>query len=386
MRPDERRDASIAALAVGLSGLFLLRIFIGDPGPLELVAVLAAAYFLGPRSMRWAAAVASVLLVAAALLEPGISPVTVVARIALLVLVGELVASLVEDRRRQARELGNLRWIQDVLAPAEPPELPLLEVATRYVPAEHGVAGDFYLVVEGHNNATIFVLGDVAGKGMEAAKRATFVRATLTACAGYSDDPLYLLRMANAELIRQHGTSSEFITMLCVVVRPDGTVVWSSAGHPPPISLADGSPIGEPTPAYPLGIAPELDATTWRTRIGDAGILLYTDGLTDARPPGRTYEPFGAKRLANALEHLRDRTPENAVDELVKAARRFARGALPDDLCLVAVRSKVSPRGTVGDPAAGDGRELGTLARPRTLDSSSAAPVAEPGSEVQPAG
>jgi hypothetical protein len=361
LRPDERRDASVAVLAVLLAAIFLARVFLGDPGLVELVPILAAAWFLGLRAARIAAGVAAVLLVAATILQPEFAPATLALRIPLMFVPGELVGRLVAQRRRQAAELQNLRWIQDVLAPIDPPDLPLLEMATRYVPAERGVAGDFYLVTEGRNNSTIVIVGDVAGKGIDAARRATFVRATMTACAHYSDDPLYLLRMANGELIRQHGASSAFITMLCLVVQADGAIVWSTAGHPPPVSLEDGAAIGEPQASYPLGIAPELTATAWRTHMPEQGILLYTDGLIDARPPGKSYEPFGSKRLANALSSLRDPSPERAVEELERAARRFARGALPDDLCLIALRSKIRTSHLNGD---GLGRGGGEEVRP----------------------
>jgi serine phosphatase RsbU (regulator of sigma subunit) len=188
----------------------------------------------------------------------------------------------------------------------------------------------------------VFVIADVVGKGIEAAKRATFVRATLSASAAYSQDPSHLLRIANAELIRQYGPSEQFITMLCAVVGADASLAWCTAGHPPPVSLANGQPVGEAPTAFPLGIAPELEhLDVWRGRLPTAGILLYTDGLTDARPPGGRFEPFGEGRIGLFLRELDDPSPELAVERLAKAAQTFARGSLSDDLCLVAVRSKL---------------------------------------------
>jgi serine phosphatase RsbU (regulator of sigma subunit) len=73
----------------------------------------------------------------------------------------------------------------------------------------------------------------------------------------------------------------------------------------------------------------------------EGGVLLYTDGLTDARPPGGTFEPYGTVRLARALTELEGPTSAEAVDHLVAAAQMFARGKLPDDLCLLAFRSKL---------------------------------------------
>ena len=344
MRPDERRDAQIVALVLAFAGILLLRLaMVPDPGPLELAPVLAAAWWFGARAALIAGAAAVAVHITGAVVGDPFDVWTLVFRLPLLVVPGWLLGRLRDERASHGKELSRLRVIQDALAPIEAPELPLLDVATRYVPAERGVAGDFYLIAQGHNNSTVVAVGDVVGKGIEAAKRATFVRATISACAPYSDNPVHLLRVANSELIRQHGVSADFITMVCVVIRPDSSVVWSSAGHPPPVSLTDGSPIGSPRPSYPLGIAPELPVVGHQTLLPDYGILLYTDGLTDARPRRQAYEPFGRNRLARLITEMRDPSPQEVVDSAVEAAQVFARGALPDDVCLVAVRSKLSP-------------------------------------------
>ncbi|MEX2196809.1 MAG: PP2C family protein-serine/threonine phosphatase [Thermoleophilaceae bacterium] len=347
MRPDERRDVQIVAIVASLGAILLLRLtLMPDPGSVELLPVLAAAWWFGTRAALVAGVAASAVLVAAALFADPFEPWTLVVRIPLVMVPAWLLGQLRDERERRIAELGRLRVIQDALAPVQAPDLPLLEVATRYVPAERGVAGDFYLVAPGHNNSTVVVVGDVVGKGIDAAKRATFARATLSACAPYSDNPVHLLRVTNAELIRQHGVSAEFITMVCVVVRPDSSLVWASAGHPPPLSLTDGQPIGTFKPSYPLGIAPELPVVGYHARLPQAGILLYTDGVTDARPRRQSYEPFGRVRLTRLIDELNRPTPDEAVERVVEAARVFSRGRLPDDVCLVALRSKLSPAWT----------------------------------------
>jgi hypothetical protein len=348
----ERRDAEITALAASLVVIFVTRLFV-DPGAVELVPVMIAGARFGRRGALRAAVAAAVLLVIATVISPQFVALTLAPRIALLVFVGWLVGRLVEDRDRQAERLRQLEPIQNVLAPALAPQLPLLEVATRYLPASPGVGGDFYLIAHGHNNSTVFVIADVVGKGMEAATRATFVRATLSASAAYTQDPAHLLRTANAELIRQYGASEQFITMLCAVVGADASLAWCTAGHPPPVSLATGQPVGRTRTAFPLGIAPELEnLDVWRGRLPDDGILLYTDGLIEARPPGGHFEPFGDARIGLFLRELADPTPEAAVERLATAARQFARGTLADDLCLVALRSKLPRRWTVQEPLA----------------------------------
>jgi hypothetical protein len=343
-RSSERRDALVAALVLLLAATFVVRVSgLPDLGLIELIPVLLAAFALGRRAAEVTAIAGSITLVGANFVDKTIAYGGLGPRVALLLITGVAVGRLIDQRDRQARQIQDLLPLQDALAPAVPPDLPLLEIATRYLPATLGVSGDFYLIAEGHNSATVVVIADVVGKGMEAAKRATFVRATLSASAAYSEDPAHLLRVANAELIRQYGVSTQFITMLCVIVRPDASLAWCSAGHPPPVLLADGSPLGTTPPSYPLGIAPELeDLHVGQGTLPEHGILLYTDGLTDARPPTGTFEPFGHKRIGLFLRDLADPTPEAAVDRLTTAARTFAGGVLPDDLCLVAVRSRFS--------------------------------------------
>jgi sigma-B regulation protein RsbU (phosphoserine phosphatase) len=145
----------------------------------------------------------------------------------------------------------------------------------------------------------------------------------------------------NAELVHQHGASAQFITMLCVVVHPDATMSWASAGHPPPVSLADGEEIGSTRTGHPLGIAPEItDLEVSRSALPPEGILLYTDGLSDARPPNRKFQPFGEGRIRAVLRELAAPELEQVVDRLARAAQVFSGGPLPDDLCVVAVRSR----------------------------------------------
>src|SRR6185437_14881907 len=99
--------------------------------------------------------------------------------------------------------------------------------------------------------------------------------------------------------------TAQFITMLCVVVKPDMSVLMASAGHPPPVSLADGRPLGELRTGHPLGIAPTLeDLEVAHAVLPEAGMLLYSDGLTDARPPGRSFQPFGEARIGLFLREL----------------------------------------------------------------------------------
>ncbi|MEA2136400.1 MAG: hypothetical protein QOC68_4309 [Solirubrobacteraceae bacterium] len=340
--PDEQRDLRIAAIVALLLACGALRFAgIGDHGPLELVPVLLAAIWFGRRSTFVVAALASVAAAFSEVLDGMVDWSMTGVHIALLALAAYVVSGLADRARAGEAELQRIRPLQDVLAPRKPPQLPLIDVASRYVPAQAGVSGDFYQVAAGRNGAAIVVIGDAVGKGMEAARRSIFVRALVAACAPYADDPATIVRTVNAELVHQHGASAQFITMLCVVVHPDATMSWASAGHPPPVSLADGEEIGSTRTGHPLGIAPEItDLEVSRSALPPEGILLYTDGLSDARPPNRKFQPFGESRIRAVLRELAAPELEQVVDRLARAAQVFSGGPLPDDLCVVAVRSR----------------------------------------------
>ena len=341
MLESERRDLRLALIATWLAGCAAVRLAGFDAGLIEIVAVLLGALWFSRRAAYWTAGLASAMLIATFAVDSAYSAAGLPIRVALLFAVAHVAGLLADRARVLGTELDQVRSFQEVLAPREPPQTELLEIASRYIPAEAGVSGDFYLVGKGPNNSTVFVVADVAGKGAPAARRAVFVRAIVGASASYSDDPVGILRTANAELIRQYGPSADFITALCLVVRPDLSVSWASAGHPAPLALADGSPVGGDTNAYPLGIAPEMvGLTATHVQLPKGGLLLFTDGLTDARPPGAGFQPFGTERIGMFLQPLDDPAPEEAVDTLAKAAQVFAGGRLPDDLCLVAIRSR----------------------------------------------
>ena len=342
MLPEEQRDLRIGAVVAALLACSALRLLLmPDLPPFELVPVLATGLWFGRRWALLVAAIAVVVIAVDAMLSDDGDLVVVAAQLALLGLTAYLVARLAERARQADAELQRIRPLQDVLAPRTPPPLPLLETASRYIPAQSGVSGDFYQVAEGRNGAAILVIGDVVGKGIAAARRSTFVRAMVTASAPYLDDPAAILRTVNTELVHQHGVSAQFITMLCVVVQPDMSMAWASAGHPPPVSLADGQPLANLQTGHPLGIAPEIaELEVGRATLPAEGILLYTDGLTDARPPGRSFQPFGEARIPLFLRELDGAGPEGVVDHLARAASAFSGGSLPDDLCLVAVKPR----------------------------------------------
>jgi serine phosphatase RsbU (regulator of sigma subunit) len=341
-----------AALVAVTLAAFAVRAFIeGDPGPLFVIPVLLAAYWWG----RWGGLAAGVLetgvfLGARAVNPPDEMNSSALAaggfRLLVYCLAGYGVGWLIDDRRKlrakvdiTERHVQDLLALQEALAPPDLPDRPKLELASCYVPAQGGVAGDFFLVQPGPGDCTVIVVGDVAGKGLAAAKRAAFVRMAMVTAAAFEDDPCRLLAIANSNLIERAGASDCFVTAVCVVVDPSqGKLKYALAGHPPPLMLDDGRSLNSVKPAFPLGIGADIDCELGELDFAPGtGFVAFTDGLIEARRNGG--DLFGMQRTAELLAQLRGRAPRAVVGELRAAAERFAGGSLADDLCMVAVRA-----------------------------------------------
>ena len=353
-------------VVVLLAAVFALRAAVRDPaigvGFLYVVPTVIAAVWFGPWGGLGVGVAATGLFALGALIRPQDHLLTsTLLRLAVFGSVGYAFGALVGRERharaelaRQEHELAELRALRSALVPPDVPERPDVELATCFVPAQERVSGDFFVVNEGPDDSTVVAVGDVVGKGLEAARRAAFVRAALAAYAPYNDDPCRLLELANAALIERAGASEEFVTAACAVYRPsDHSLSLALAGHPPPMLLDEGHGLKEISPGLPLGIGERVECSR-ADRALDAGdgILLFTDGLTEARQPfsdviaaGRADERprrelFGSDRIAAVLTEHAGEELGDVVRALRSAAERFTGGGLADDLCMVAVRAR----------------------------------------------
>ena len=206
----------------------------------------------------------------------------------------------------------------------ELPERPGLELAAAFVPATEQVSGDFYLVAEGPQDATVLVIGDVVGHGLRAARRAAFIRTAFAATAPFTDDPWRLLSWANTALVERAGTSGDFVTAACMTYLPHQRLLrFAYAGHPPAVRMSDGGELIAPSQGVPLGVhaEPEYAEGTLRPA-GPTGVLLYTDGLTEARHNG-TF--FGLRGVTTVLSRVRKPLPERGRRRPARTRRRVCR-------------------------------------------------------------
>jgi serine phosphatase RsbU (regulator of sigma subunit) len=234
-------------------------------------------------------------------------------------------------------ELEDLRAVRDALTPPELPERPGVDLAAAFLPAAERVSGDFYLVAEGPQDATILVVGDVVGHGLAAARRAAFTRTTFAATAPYSDDPCRLLGWANVALTERASATLDYVTAACVTYHPGAQCLrWAYAGHPPALWLDDPRELVPTRQGTPLGIGPDPGYVEGSARsAASAGMLLYTDGLTEARR-GKRF--FGLDGVTTALRRLTRPSAAEAVATLRARVAEFATDPLTDDLCLLAAR------------------------------------------------
>ncbi|MBW5420374.1 SpoIIE family protein phosphatase [Streptomyces sp. BG9H] len=185
--------------------------------------------------------------------------------------------------------------LQRTLLPPALPAVPGLELACHYRTASvHDVGGDFYDVFPVDADRWAFFLGDVCGKGPEAATVTALARHTLRAAAQIDPDPVTVLSTLNTVLLTDVAAGSRFCTALFGLLTPqeDGafTVTVASGGHPSAYHVRpdDGGSVWvkavRPKGGMLIGAFPEAHfaQSTFRLAPGE-GLFLYTDGLTEAR-------------------------------------------------------------------------------------------------------
>jgi PAS domain S-box-containing protein len=247
-------------------------------------------------------------------------------------------AAVAVDNARQATDRRRIaETLQRSLLPDAVPDIEGWSVDTMYRPAslsdEVEVGGDFYDFFE-TPNGWIVLLGDVTGRGVEAASMTSLVRHGARFLAKYEHSPAMILTRLNDALREQPGLS--LCSALCARLQ-DGLVVMSSAGHPPPLIIRDDGrirEIGSPGPL--LG---GWEGSSWENREVAVGpnetLLMYTDGVTDARGE---HDRFGNRRLRRLLKEHAGSGPAELLMHLGAALNSFQVEGHSDDTGAVALR------------------------------------------------
>ena len=243
------------------------------------------------------------------------------------------------EKGRLERELQVARSVQTSLLPSTTPQIEGWEFAAWWEPARQ-VAGDFYDFIPAGDGQLGLVIADVSDKGMPAALFMALSRSTVRASVTAAATPTDGINRAN-RLLCADATDGMFVTLFYAQLDPvTGGLLYVNAGHNPPLhynAKTDETDLLTRT-GMPLGVDDLSDYGQRSVQLASGDlILLYTDGVTDARDARG--EEFGLKRLRELVFEHRRATAANVVAALTTALRDFTAAAEPfDDITVVAVK------------------------------------------------
>jgi phosphoserine phosphatase RsbU/P len=187
-----------------------------------------------------------------------------------------------------------------------------------------------------------FILGDVAGKGSPAALLAAALLGMFSAESAYHTSASALIARLNSGLVRR-AIEARFLTSFYGLIRRDGSLTYSNAGHNPPILVTAGGVRRLETGGVVLGLFDNatFEEETLALHPGDA-IVLFSDGVTEAF--NAAGEDFGDERLLAGIETHRGKAPQALLDALLGEVRSFCGGApQSDDMTMVVIRFDGEP-------------------------------------------
>jgi PAS domain S-box-containing protein len=249
----------------------------------------------------------------------------------------------VDNARLYTERSAIAHTLQAELLPSRLAAIPGVGVAVRYRAAGelNEVGGDFYDVFERRSGGYAFEIGDVSGKGAEAAAVTALARHTVRTASLQPATPSELLETLNdAMLVQRAGSEFCTVCLACLTLHTGegaggGTLTVALGGHPPALVLrADGTvePVGVAGTLLGVFADPRLHEVETELQPGDT-VLLYTDGVTEAGPAGAE---IGDDGLARILAGLRGLSPDEIVDGVEQAAVDAQDGKPRDDIALVA--------------------------------------------------
>jgi phosphoserine phosphatase RsbU/P len=258
---------------------------------------------------------------------------------------GEQLALAIRSDRmfRQSTEVANT--LQASVLPRQLRQIPGVEVAASHAPATRAqdVGGDFYDVYPARGGWGVSI-GDVCGKGQDAAAVTAAARHAIRVLAHWDSDPAGVLRCAN-EIMMEEEFGGRFVTASVGHLRwEDGglRVLLASAGHPWPVLIRpDGRTEILPGGGLPLGIFPDAEPSRQEVELVPGDLLFFfSDGLASACGPDMVYFD---DRLADELAALGGESAARVVGRLREVVLEFCRGQLRDDVTMLALRAGEPP-------------------------------------------
>ena len=255
-------------------------------------------------------------------------------------------AARLQAERAERRSARIARTLQQSLLPPNLPQIPGIEAASLFRAAGEGndVGGDFYDVFYTGDGRWAIVIGDVVGKGPEAAALTALARYTLRAAAMQERQPSQVLAILNEALLLQ-SEPNDFCTVIYACLETvDGQACVTAAigGHPLPlVARATGVVESAGRPGTLIGVLPQLELEDERVALdyGDA-LVLYTDGVTEARTPRGMQ---GVEGLASVLEGAAGLSAAELVRRIELGAIDAPGHLISDDVAILVLRR--SPEG-----------------------------------------
>ncbi|MFJ5517132.1 PP2C family protein-serine/threonine phosphatase [Streptomyces griseoluteus] len=362
LRRPERASRALVAIPVAWIVAVSVIDILAPPdihlGPLLVAAPAITASFGGPWMVGLVAALAVIAQTVIGLLRDpdALLSSNHQAQIVALIVVGICLVIFCVVRDRRARELEQVRYVsetaQRVVLPSLPRRLGPLRAASLYLAAEAEarIGGDLFAAVR-TTSGTRLMVGDVRGKGLTAVNDAALLlgafRGAAHRQAGLGELVAYLDRSVCWDLMEPGETSrygETFITAAVLDI-PDhgGRVRMISCGHPPPIVLRDRRPttLEASRPSPPLGLGelsrPHYRVDSFALEPGDL-LLLYTDGVTEARDSTGTFYP-----LAERITGWSEDDPDAFLSRLRRDLLHYVGGHLNDDAAVIAVQRPATP-------------------------------------------
>lgn len=238
------------------------------------------------------------------------------------------------EKARIDQELRTAAEVQGALLPRAMRVGQYYEAVGESV-ACRAIGGDFFEFLELPSGDFAVALGDVAGKGPAAALLASMLQGMLMSEARTSSNPAIILERLNRFLL-DRGLGHQFASLVYAVLSPSGELIYSNAGHNPPLALGRKG-IARLTAGGPvLGIFSDAAFDEERVQLsqGDA-VIMFTDGVTEAC--NRQDEELGEGRLIACVKHLHGHAPAEIAKSMLATVREFCQERQQSDDITVAV-------------------------------------------------
>lgn len=258
------------------------------------------------------------------------------------------VPDYIEDLAQEERikqELQIARKVQQSFLPVKKPDLKNIDLAAVCIPA-YETGGDYFDFIMLDNGNIAIMVGDVSGKGFQAAFYMTFIKGVLHALCLDNESTLHILNKAN-KLFRDNAKRGTFISLIYGILNlKRGEFIFSRAGHNPLFYYNNNENLVEvmrPN-GLPLGMIDgkrfedNISESTINLKSGDI-LILFTDGIVEATNDKGDF--YGDNRLKRVIYFHHKKNAEDMVDHILRDVEKFTNGARQhDDMTLLVIKQK----------------------------------------------